>query len=570
MGVSMYFVLTILLGFLLSCDKQGSKAVNLRTAFSSPTLAGGKSGGDNQNSAEDKGSAIPLTDEEAQSYFKAYCASCHGKGDQNTPKGSFTSFWSFDPNTYDLEAVRLDPDGAKVYQSIVHRITSSKETPAAMPPPEEPYDQIKTERLFSWYKSKAPNILKDVHLLYPDGAKVGANDVKIDLTFKCSSPATFREYLRRVTNDAFSREPTLAELSLAGPDPDIKVEQKHRDLVKARLASEWKAEFVEKGLKKFAYKVAGSNAINYSPELNEDLKDEFYQLLKYGYDTTKYRDLLLGPSSMVSAKTASEYGCTPPSTGWQLCKMTTPRQGYFTSLSFLASKPSSFLIENNNYGRMAMAHFMIHGQSLEAATNGPVGEVVNPIPSCFKSADRRGLANVDGSVAPRGTISVPESGNICQTCHLDRNLASASILFRNFNTKGQLFNPFNLSLDPDYEAATKEPWVVQEAGGSKPVTLEFLQSLILGTNEIACVTTGKNQKIVSSVNDLMAEIVGDGSILSKGLARHMARSLSNLSTISLDTLESTRTAFEASGGKLEMVFQSYFGTETYSCMKEVK
>jgi hypothetical protein len=84
------------------------------------------------------------------------------------------------------------------------------------------------------------------------------------------------------------------------------------------------------------------------------------------------------------------------------------------------------------------------------------------------------------------------------------------------------------------------------------------------------VTTGKNQKIVSSVNDLMAEIVGDGSILSKGLARHMARSLSNLSTISLDTLESTRTAFEASGGKLEMVFQSYFGTETYSCMKEVK
>ena len=82
----MYFAFTLLLGFLLSCDKQGSKAVNLRGAFSSPTLAGGKSNGENKNSGGDKGSIIPLTDEEAQSYFKAYCASCHGKGDLNTPK----------------------------------------------------------------------------------------------------------------------------------------------------------------------------------------------------------------------------------------------------------------------------------------------------------------------------------------------------------------------------------------------------------------------------------------------------------------------------------------------------
>lgn len=563
----MHLVFIIFFGSLISCDKQGSKAVNLRSAFSVPTSA--KSGGDQHNQPGNK-SSLPLTDEEAQTYFKVYCASCHGKGDQNTPKGSFTSFWAFDAETYNLEAVRLDPDGAKVYQTIVHRLTSSKEGPAAMPPPTDPFDQQKTEQLFLWYKLKAPNILKDVHLLYPDGVKVGADDVKIDLSFKCSSPASFREYLRRVTNDAFSREPTLAELSLAGPDPDVKVEQKHRDLIKARLAGEWKAEFLEKGLKKFAYKVGGSSAINFSPELNEDLKDEFYQLLKQGYETTKYRDLLLGPSLMVSAKTAGEYGCSAPSSGWQLCRMTAPRQGYFTSLSFLASKPSSFLTENNNYGRMAMAHFMIHGQSLEAATNGPMGETVNPIPSCFKSSDRRGLANADGSIAPRGTISVPESGNICQTCHLNRNLGSASIVFRNFNKKGQLYNPFNLSLDPDFEEAIKDPWVVKDAEGSKPVTLEFLQSLLLGSNEAACVNHGKNQKTVTTVNELMAEIIGDGSVLSKGLARHMARSLSNLSTISLETLESTRTAFEASDGKLESVFQSYFGTETYSCMKEVK
>lgn len=549
--------------FLAACDRQGSKVVNLRTT-SAITMDGKKS-----LPATDE-PIMPLTDEEMMVYFTSNCASCHSKGDEKTPKGIYASFWAFEPKSYGLEAAKLDPDAAKVYQTLVNRMTSATSGPSPMPPPTAQFDPKQSERLFAWYKAKAPNILRDVHLLYPDGAKINANDVKVDLTFKCKTPATFREYIRRVTNDAFSREPTLGEIALAGSDPDITVEQKHRNLIRDLLATDWKAEFIEKGLKKFAYKVSGANQVNYSPELDEDLKDEFYQLLKNGYENVKYKDMLFGPTLMVSPKTASLYGCLSPTSGWQSCRLSTPRLGYFTSVSFLSSKPSSFLIENNNYGRMAIAHYMIHGQTLEAATNGPVGEVVNPIPSCLKSEDRRGRVNSDGTIAPRGTLSIPESGNICQSCHINRNLASASIVFRPFNSKGQLYNAFNITEDPNYTAAIKEPWVVLNGGVSKPVTFDLLQSFILGNNEKACVIRGNVQKPVETVNELMTEIIGDGSVLSKGLAIHMARSLSNLSTISLETLESTKMAFELSEGKLEKVFQSYFATETYSCMKEVK
>ncbi len=557
--------------FFAACDQQASKVANLRTS-SAINMDEKKSNpsAEKKSSSATEESVIPLTDEEMMVYFNANCASCHSKGDEKTPKGEYASFWAFEPKSYGLEATKLDPDAAKVYQTIVNRMTSATSGPSPMPPPASQFDSKQTERLFAWYKSKAPSILRDVHLLYPDGAKINANDVKVDLTFKCKTPATFREYIRRVTNDAFSREPTLGEMTLAGPDPDIKVEPKHRDIIRDRIATEWKPEFIDKGLKKFAYKVSGANQVNFSAELDEDFRDEFYQLLKNGYDNAKYKDMLLGPTLMVSAKTAPQYGCPSPTAGWQSCRLSAPRQGYFTSVSFLSSKPSTFMVENNNYGRMAIAHFMIHGQTLQAATNGPVGDVVNPIPSCFKSADRRGLLNSDGTVAPRGTLSVPESGNICQSCHLNRNLASASILFRPFNSKGQLYNAFNIEEDANFKTAIKEPWVVLDGGVSKPVSLELLQSLILGNNEKACVVNGKIQKTVATVNELMTEIIGDGSLLSKGLALHMARSLSNLSTISLETLESTKMAFEQSEGKLEKVFQSYFATETYSCMKEAK
>jgi len=562
----------ILMLFLAACDRPGASVIKTRAKTASPPI-------------EEKNTPAlaiaPLTDDEMMAYFQSSCASCHGKGDEKTPKGQFTSFWGFDPKSYDVEAAKLDPDAALVYQTIVNRMKSSKNGPSAMPPPDVSFDPKETERLFAWYKTKAPTIIKDVHVLFPEGAKIDANDVKIDLTFKCKSPATFRDYIRRVTNDAFSREPSPTELSLAGPDPDIKVEQKHRNLIKDRLADEWKSEFMEKGLKKFAYKVSGANQMNFTDTNTdefyqllkngtEDLKDEFYQLLKNGYNDLKYKDMLLGPSLMVSAKTAPMYGCSTPNAGWKSCALSPPRKGYFTSVSFLASKPSSFLIENNNYGRMAVAHFMIHGQTLQAATNGPVGEAVHPIPSCLKSLDRRGIKNSDGSIAPRGAISIPESGNICQSCHLSRNLASGSILFRPFNPFGKIYNVFSFKDDSNYNAAIKDPWVIPEGDVSKPVDSELLEALLLGNNERACVISGTVQKPAASVNELMTEIIGDGSILAKGLAIHMARSLSNLSVISLETLESTKVAFEMSEGKLEKAFQSYFATETYSCKKEVE
>lgn len=556
----------ICLILVAGCDRDIASTRDKRTAFAS----------DKQKDAlpvkeEDKSPQIPLieplADDEVKSYFTENCSNCHAKGDKNFADGKFASFWSFNPSTYDGEAIKIDLDAPKVYQTIVNRFKSSANTPSAMPPVGENFNPQITERLFVWYKKNAPTVLADVAHLYPNNAKYDNGDVKVDLLFKCQKPATFRQYVRRVTNDAFSREPTQSELGLTGENPDLPTTKENRDMISNRLSNEWRAEFIEKGLKKFAYKVSGAADISYDPLVDGDLREEFYQTLKVYYDSMSFKDILLSSSVMVNKNTAELYGCAVPTNGWELCRMKAPRNGYFSTIGFLASKPSSFLIGNNNYGRMALAHFIIHGETLSPATNGPAGETIKPINPCLSSLDRRGTVNNDGSIAPKGSMAIPESGNICQSCHISRNLAAASILFRPFNGRGDIYNVFNIKNDPGFKAATESPWVLPDGVGTKPVTEEFLQKILSGDNEKACIINANSTKAVTSLNELIAGLIGDGQVLSKGLTRHMARSFSNLPSISIESLEATRSAFDSGNGKLEPLFKSYFGTETYSCEK---
>jgi hypothetical protein len=550
---------------MAGCDRDMASTRDKRTVFASVKEKNALP------KVEDKTTPIPLieplADDEVKSYFTENCASCHAKGDKNFADGKFASFWSFNPSNYDGEAVKIDLDAPKVYQTIINRFKSSANSPAAMPPLGENFNSQITERLFVWYKKNAPTILTDVAHLFPNNAKYDNGDVKVDLSFKCSNPATFRQYVRRVTNDAFSREPTPSELGLAGPNPDLPTTKQNREMITNRLANEWRAEFIEKGLKKFAYKVSGAADISYDPVIDSSLREEFYQILKYNYDSMSFKDILLSSNVMVNKDTAELYGCPIPVKDWELCQMKAPRNGYFSTIGFLASKPSSFLIGNNNYGRMALAHFIIHGETLSPATNGPAGETVKPINSCLTSIDRRGTINNDGSIAPKGSMAIPESGNICQSCHISRNLATASILFRPFNGRGDLYNIFTIKNDPGFKAATEAPWVLPDGAGTKPITEEFLQKILSGDNEKSCIISPNSTKVVSSLNELMAALIGDGQVLSKGLTRHMARSLSNLPSISIESLETTRVAYDAGNGKLEPLFKSYFGTETYSCEK---
>ena len=92
-----------------------------------------------------------------------------------------------------------------------------------------------------------------------------------------------------------------------------------RKKIAAKLLSDpaWKAEFIEKGLKKFADKLSGAAQIEpMLPQLTAaqaaDLKLELYQILKQNFETKTYKDILLSNKVMVSPNTASLYGCQAP------------------------------------------------------------------------------------------------------------------------------------------------------------------------------------------------------------------------------------------------------------------
>jgi hypothetical protein len=517
----------------------------------------------------------PLTDDEALAFLKAQCVSCHDAKD-----GSVKSFWALDPDTLAKAEFIASAPAPTVYQTLVMR---SKEIvggkPAAMPPKKLREElQLKLRRLLAWFEKEAPAAVATARARYGKGTEETGGSVGVILNYKCEQPATFREYIRRVTNDAFSREPKADELTLGEKGPDQPTTLGDRRKIAAKLLSDdaWKVEFLDKGLRKFGAKLSGAaDIVASAPSLTQaqadDLKEEFYQILKNGFQTKTFKDILLSTKVMVSANTAALYGCTPPAAGeWVECDMQTPRASYFTTFSYLSSKPSSFLVENNNYGRAALLFFMIRGDVFKAANDQPGGGAgVRATPDCLESKDYRGKRGT-AAVSPFGSLGVPKFANLCQSCHIQRQMAAGSILFRPYDKVGNIFGTGRpITGDPDFAAAIANDMVNSADGREEFVDQAFLENLLNGTSEKACVPgeEGKPDKILTSVSDLATYIIGDGVELAGGLARHLPRAMSNLGNTSEEIIISINKAWADGGGKLGPVFEAYFSSETYACSK---
>ena len=287
---------------------------------------------------------------------------------------------------------------------------------------------------------------------------------------------------------------------------------------------------------------------------------------------------------MITENTAILYGapnpeCAVPDIGaWGPCKMLGQRETYWGTVGFLASKPTSFLETNNNYGRAALMQFGINGDVFLAATNGPKGATVEPLPKCLKTKDFRGDEQPDRSVAPFGSAKIPQSGNICQSCHIARNLAVGSMVFRPFTSAGLVFKKDAISItDPVYGAkvtiATGPTKVLQDGATGDRLNFDpaFLKSLLeFGTDgEVACIPKGgvKGADLpISGIKDLAVYLLGEGDKkIVEGLSRHIPRAISNSSVTTSEISNAIQTSFVASGGKLIPAVAAYFRSETYSC-----
>jgi hypothetical protein len=518
------------------------------------------------------------SNQEVFDFLVKNCDGCHGD------KQTFSSFWPMDPSKWTVaklpEILAVDQFAPNVYQALLnksHNLTSSE--PAPMPPGDlekNVSDQI--PHVLKWFEKNVGSAVSETFLRYPTA--LHPTDVpKTVFQFKCIKPSTVRSYVRRVVNDAFDREPTDSELSEFGT-LDIPVTKEHRTKISERLSKlEWKNEFREKGLKKFASKLVGAADIgalgNISDEVALDLREEFYNLLKEKYDEWSFKDFLLSNNVMVSANTAQLYDCEAPARGsWRSCEMKAPRGSYFTTYGFLLSKPNSFLLSKNNYGRVGLMHFMVAGDVFRAATDGPAGETVKDLPACFKTQDYRGEKAGD-KIAPFGSAKIPASGNICQSCHISRHLAVGSMVFRPFGLTGDLMSKFTLTLDsPGVREAIEANKVNQKErnGVDVPVDVEFLRGLLdlSQPEEQACIpgTNGGKDVILTSVKAMAEHKIGDGRVLGQGLARHLPRAFSNLATTNQELLYSIGDAYDKGKGKLEPVVQAYFSSETFACDKQ--
>lgn len=516
-----------------------------------------------------------FSDEEAITYVKESCAACH-----ESKSGSVRSFWSVDLDAINKQSLATDSLGYKVYYTSLLRARGIEVgKPQPMPPMQLTGKKQENHlRFVKWMQTEMASAVTQANTEFGADRDSGGG-VGVIVNFKCEEPASFRTYVRRVTNDLFGREPTADELKLNNGSPEDKTTAKDRAFIAQRIFSDkiWKKEFLEKGLRKFASKMSGANAIeaadnNLTVEQAADLKEEFYQILKKNFDSKSYKDIVLSKKIMVSPHTASLYGCQAPASGWKECDLPDGRDTYFSSFSYLASKRSSFLQENNNYGRSAMLYFFVRGDVFKPSFGEDGGgETTKALPSCLKSNDYRGK-KTGTAVAAFGTNSIPASANLCQSCHIDRQMATGSIVFRKFNAYGLLYgSQAVLADDPEYEAAKSEEVVniKDKSSEGTPIDDAFLEALLAGTGEQGCIPGDGTTKdvVVKDVKDLATWMVGDGTVLSSGLSRHIPRAMSNLPSTSEEIILKMNKAYAQGGGKLDALFKAYFASETYSCKR---
>ena len=456
--------------------------------------------------------------------------------------------------------------------------------------------------VLAWFQKNFPMVVADARGKY-HGTGLSLGTI-VNYDYKCSNLVSGREFLNRLTQDALGRAPTLDELNLF-KDIDKRVTPELRAKAVEMLALQWREEFIAYGFKRFAERVSGSENIRklktvIDAQLAQDISDEFFQMVKESVLAGRsYKDVLLSDQVYASKSTGPLYGaaCAEKTKFLEVGKFVlcdlkadnSPRDTFFTTLAFLSSKPSSMLSENNNYGRVAALNEVIRGDTLQANTTGEEGEAVKPLPECLKTSDWRVVSQGEGKFAPRGTARIPATGNFCQGCHVRRNLAAGSIVFRPFGPFGQILTYDKLEsltkkaenevtgldalLRKDVLSASGSKWGQMYDGGStvESFNLIFFKSFLdIGSGpgqEQACAVEDDTQKqvIFKNVGDLARYYLTDELTMARGLARIVPRAMSNLNATNSEVISAMSSAWTKGGGKLMPLFQSYFLSETFAC-----
>lgn len=583
----------------------------------------------------------PFSDAEAFNYLTTTCGGCHG------PDGSYKSNWAL-PGKDKLTLLSLEGVAGitRAYQSIVNKFDGNEgASPSAMPLGVDfsanPQAKAQAARMLKWFNDRLVGVVKDAESLYPKDEKSGSSavtssDVKVSLNYQCKKLRTGPSYLTKLTSAVFSRNPTDAELALLRVDElETPLTRERRFELASRIKTDEKsaAEFEEKGLKNFARKVADAAKITpasidggNTTAIQDDLKDEFYQLLKKYYKEKSYREILLLDKVMVTSRTAGLYaGCTAPpapmgtaAPAWQECSLSPERANFFGTVAFLRSKPTSFLENNNNYGRAGAMFVVASGEALLPQTSGPVGDSVKGLPECLVNStkDARGRVNARATAGadeplsgPFGSLTVPGFGNVCQGCHVRRGLAAGSKMFRGFGKFGELIsaktiedacgtptaanpcpgamnNPYKddvidaIKTDKaNYENGQKRFAVdakSQKARGgeldkTQPVSVEFLKELLAETKDGigSCIPIdSKNVKPVATLKDMAEFVVGSPGNVARGLARMIPKAIAGTQLTNQEVIMEVNKASAASRGLLADMIVAYLSTETFACQEE--
>jgi hypothetical protein len=526
-----------------------------------------------ENSNQKPELPTPLSDDEVIKLLISDCKGCHSQKD-----GLYSSFWSLDPASLNIYTLRTDSLAPNIYMALFHRVKNiNTHKPSAMPPQALAADQAtKYERLLRWFQVNQPLAVQSA--VHRFGGNITEHNVTSDfkIAYKCNNLVSGRRFLVRTMQDLFERNPTPEEFkNLLGDQLDAPATQNLREKTVQNIFAhaDRLEEFENVGLKKLAYKVSGAHEIgdlngSLNPEQVEDLRDEFYQYLKKYYRSKSWGDILLQDRVLVTNNTASFYEtCEVPAPNqWAECTLQSPRGSFFSTAGFLASKPTSMLIANNNYGRVAMMHYTISGSVFKPATDGPTGDTPKALPNCLNSQDWRGT-KTDQLFAPYGTMTIPASGNVCQSCHIGRQLAAGSILFRPFTRAGQIFTNESLETDVDYEVAVAADKIIRRPGpnvAEEAVTKDYLLSLLNMQSEKACISES-DASPVGNLTEFAKFLMADGSPLGEGLGRHIPRALSNVPGATEEVIQVISKAYKTEKGLLLPLITSYLVTETFAC-----
>lgn len=578
-----------------------------------------------------------FSNKEAFTYLTKSCGGCHG------PDGLYRSNWDL-PAEDKLSVSALEGVAGitRAYQAIANKYDGNEgASPSAMPLGVDFLSNANAKndaaRMLKWFAENMPTVVSDAASLFPvdenSGSKlVTSSEVKVSLNYKCKQVRTGISYLTKLTSSLYQRNPTSDEIRLLGDEERKPIsEQKRRELasrLKDPNASE--AEFQRIGLKSFAFKVADAAKIapaEFDPAesrsaIQDDLRNEFYELLKKYYKTKSYRDILLLNKVMVTANTAPLYeGCTAPPAGvtWGECTLPGDRANYFGTVGYMRAKPSSFLENGNNYGRAGSMFVVASGEALLPQTNGPVGVEVNGLPQCLTEStrDARGRVNTTAEpgdeplTGPFGSLTVPGFGNVCQGCHVRRGLAAGSKVYRPFGKFGEKLsdqvldeacnaeNPggecrFENGNNSLYKDDLKEAIAEDKAnyingaqrfssaapaqkarGGAldanEPVTVQFLKDLLsetAGGAETCIPVDSRTTKQVSSIKEMAEFVVGGTGNVARGLARMIPKAIAGTQLTNQEVILAVSKASGQSDGKLEDMIIEYLATETFACEEE--